>query len=186
MFVPFSTTAGALLGLLFSLTTVFWSGFGQMVARQEGTYNKARFSPLMPSTIENCSSSWTNLTAVNTIAGPVNTNITAETQFVHLGFYDLSYLWYGPVSFLICLVVGCLVSLIRPQDHRLVNHRLVSPNSCSFFCWTPNFIKKKIKNYYLNVGTEVRENVATDDVFGKNGSVNRAYIPQAHVHSTQM
>ena len=186
MFVPFSTSAGALLGLVCSLTTVFWAGFGQMVAGQEGTYNNTRFSPLMPTTIENCSTSWTNLTVTNTTAGPTNADTTAETHFVHLGLYDISYLWYGPLSFLVCFVLGCLVSLIRPQDHRLVSHRLISPNSTSFFCWTPNFIRKKIQNYYLNVGSEARENVSSDDVFGKNGSVNRAYIPQAHLHSTQM
>ena len=182
MFVPFSTTAGALLGLLSSLLTVFWAGFGQIMARQEGSYNSTRFSPMMPSTTENCSTSWTNLTEVNTTSA----NMRADTGFVHLSLYDISYLWYGPVSFLLCLVLGCLVSLVRPQDHRLLDQRLISPNCSSFFFWTPSFIKKKIKNYYLNVGCEVRENVSSDDVFGKNGSVNRAYIPQADLHSTQM
>ena len=181
MFVPFSTTAGALLGLVSSLLVVFWAGFGQMVARQEGTYDSARFSPVMSSRVENCTTSWTNITVG---AGPAN--VTADTGFLHLGLYDLSYLWYGPLSFLLCFLLGCLGSLVRPQDHRLVNHRLISPNCSSFFCWTPDFLKKKIHNYYLNVGAELRENLSSDDVFGKNGSVNTAYIPQAHLHSTQM
>ena len=113
-------------------------------------------------------------------------NMTADTDFVHLGLYDISYLWYGPLSFLVCMVLGCLVSLVKPRDHRLLNPRLISPNTGSFFCLTPNFLKKKIQNYYLNVGSELRENPSSDDVFGKNGSVNTAYIPQAHLHSTQM
>ena len=118
---------------------------------------------------------WTGCASASTQA-----NMT-QSNFVHVGLYDMSYMWYGPVSVIICLVLGCLVSLIKPQDHRLVDRRLISPNSKTFFCWTPRFIKKKIENYYLNVGSEVRQ-----DMLGKSCSVNTAYIPSDHEHSTQM
>ena len=181
MFVPFSSTLGALVGLLSSLTFVFWAGFGQIVAGWEKTYDRTRFSPLMNSTTAQCPSSWTNQTVLDTTAA-------GNSNFVHLGLYDLSYMWYGPASTLVCLLLGSLASLLQPQDHTLLDPRLVSPNTTTFFCWTPSFIKRKLKNYFLNVGCEARDDVSRNDVFGKRGSVNinLAFVPSDQLHSTQM
>ena len=180
MFVPFSSSVGALLGLLSSLTLVFWAGFGQTVARQEGTYDSERFSPVMRSSTDQCPPGWTNITTPS-----LQSN---NTSFAHLPLYDVSYLWYGPVSTSLCLLVGSLVSLIKPQDVRILDPRLISPNTITFFCWTPRFIRRKIREYLLSVGSEARENVSRDEVFGKNGSVNinLAFVPSDQLPSTQM
>ena len=58
MLVPFATSAGALAGTFVSMILAFWWGFGQMVAVQMGTYDSARFSPMMNSSIINCPHSW--------------------------------------------------------------------------------------------------------------------------------
>ena len=54
MFVPFASSVGALTGLLTSLVFVLWMGFGQIVARQMGTFDAASFAPMMNTTTSNC------------------------------------------------------------------------------------------------------------------------------------
>ena len=114
MFVPFASSVGALTGLLTSLVFVLWMGFGQIVARQMGTFDAASFAPMMNTTTSNCPGDWMmSADSDNTTAAPVSSSEVHYTTFNHLGLYDISYLWYGPLSLLICLVIGVLVSLTR-------------------------------------------------------------------------
>ena len=40
-------------------------------------------------------------------------------------FLKVSYIWYSTISCLTCLVVGILVSVVKPLDHRQVDPRLI-------------------------------------------------------------
>ena len=114
MFVPFASSVGALTGLLTSLVFVLWMGFGQIVARQMGTYDAASFASMMNTSTANCPSDWMSAETDNiTATSPVSSSEVHYTTFNHLGLYDISYLWYGPLSLLICVVIGVLVSLTR-------------------------------------------------------------------------
>ena len=185
MFVPFASSAGALTGLVISLIFSFWIGFGQSVARQMGTMN-SKFSPMPNSTISHCPSSWTENQTEATLDV-----ISSEdsSNFVHLPLYDVSYMWYGPITFLICILVGTLVSLARPADHRKLDKRLISPTAPNLFFWIPNFswlsqnkslqLRTHLKNYYSQVGSQhpsVSERSSKNDVFGMNGAINVAFV----------
>eukprot|EP00092_Neocalanus_flemingeri_P012913 GFUD01013912.1.p1 GENE.GFUD01013912.1~~GFUD01013912.1.p1 ORF type:complete len:629 (+),score=119.06 GFUD01013912.1:145-2031(+) len=175
MFVPFANSIGAFTGMLFSLVFTFWWGFGQIISVQTMTYDSARFSPKMNTTVINCPQSW----YVNDTI-PVQTTNTEPSQFLHLGLYDVSYMWYGPVSTILCFLVGILCSFIRPQDHKQLDARLISPGCSIFFFWLPKKTRNKILNYYNEVGSEDVEDTnehKNGAVFPKSGSINVAYIP---------
>ena len=110
MFVPFANSAGALTGLLISLVFVLWMGLGQIVARQKETFDAASFAPMMNTSTSDCPADW-----ISSDTTLVSSGVAAQvhSNFNHLGLYDISYLWYGPISLLICVVLGVLVSLMR-------------------------------------------------------------------------
>ena len=112
-----------------------------------------------------------------------------QSNFAHLSLYDVSYMWYGPITFLICIFVGLLVSLARPTDHRKLDKRLISPTASSLFFWIPNFslfsnykslqFRTNLRNYYSQVGSQhasISKSSSNSDVFGKNGAINVAYM----------
>ena len=115
MFVPFANSAGALTGLLISLVFVLWMGLGQIVARQKGTYDAASFAPMMNTSTADCPSDWISSDTADSNSNTtlVSSSVVHYSNFNHLGLYDISYLWYGPISLLICVVLGVLVSLMR-------------------------------------------------------------------------
>ena len=86
MFVPFATSAGAATGLLTSLALVLWTGLGQVVARQHGTIDTARFATSMNTSTAQCPASWLANTTVAT------TSTVPSSTFPHLALYDLSYM----------------------------------------------------------------------------------------------
>jgi hypothetical protein len=53
---------GAFVGTLSSLIFTMWMGFGQTYAQYVNAYNSSRWSPKMPTSIENCPDSWLNYT----------------------------------------------------------------------------------------------------------------------------
>ena len=85
MFVPFATSAGAVTGLLTSLALVLWTGLGQVIARQHGTLDIARFAASMNTSTAQCPASWLANTTVTTSTAP-------SSSFPHLALYDLSYM----------------------------------------------------------------------------------------------
>jgi hypothetical protein len=52
----------AFVGTLSSLIFTMWMGFGQTMSQYVGEYDGRRWSPKMPTTIENCPVSWLNYT----------------------------------------------------------------------------------------------------------------------------
>ena len=79
-----------------------------------GTFDAASFAPMMNTTTSHCPGDWMmSEDTDNTTAAPVSSSEVHYTTFNHLGLYDISYLWYGPLSLLICVVIGALVSLTR-------------------------------------------------------------------------
>ena len=113
MFVPFANSAGALTGLLISLVFVLWMGLGQIVARQKETFDAASFAPMMNTSTADCPSDWISSDTADSNTTLVSSSVVHYSNFNHLGLYDISYLWYGPISLLICVVIGVLVSLTR-------------------------------------------------------------------------
>ena len=167
------------------LTPVQWPQAS--VLRQMGTM-KSQFSPMPNSTISHCPSSWI-LTENQTKATLDVISSDNPSNFVHLPLYDVSYMWYGPITFLICILVGSLVSLARPADHRKLDKRLISPTAPNLFFWIPNLcwfsqnkswqFRTHLKNYYSQVGSQhpsVSERSSKNDVFGKNGAINVAFV----------
>ena len=176
MFVPFVSSTAATVSLLISLIFTLWMGFGQNIARQMGTLDLS-FSPMMNSTTKHCPESWvttTAATATTTSLSPV-----AHSSFTHVPIYDVSYMWYAPISFLMCFIIGLLVSLAKPRDHKKLDKRLISPTTTSFYFWLPKKWKTRVLDYHSEVGsihTSSRDN--SNDVFGKNGSINSAYTTE--------
>ena len=177
MFVPFANSIGAFTGMLISLAFTFWMGFGQIISKQTQNYESSKFSPLIPvsTSVINCPTHW-----LFNDTSSVQIDRSASSNFLDLGLYDVSYMWYGPISTIICLLIGILFSFIRPQDHKRLDARLISPGCYTFFFWLPKKMKKKIQNYYNEVGSED----ATDNIehkngglFHKSGAINVAYIP---------
>ena len=172
MFVPWATTAGALSGFISSLIFVFWWGFGQIVANMMGTYDRARFSPLKNTSVAQCPESW-SLPVTTPVSSGVNDDMSSS--FTHLALYDVSYIWYGPVSLVMCLIIGVLISLYKPTDHKHLDRRLVSPAFTTFFCWTPGCVRRRIQQYYSEIGSLNKDSVTrSENMF--SGEVNVGYI----------
>ena len=172
MFVPFTNSIGAFTGMLFSLIFTFWMGFGQIIAKQTGNYNTTKFSPLIPSntSVINCPTHWLlNDTSL------VQTESSPSSNFLHLGLYGVSNLWYGTISFILCLMVGTIFSFSKPQDHKRLDARLISPGCHTFFFWMPKIMKKKIMKYYSEVGSEVVTDQKNGELFQMDGGINVAY-----------
>ena len=117
MFFPYCHEVGAFIGTFTSLIFTCWMGFGQTVARQAQTYDGSRWGRKFPTSIENCPSSWLNYT----LPEPKE----PFAPFLHLELYEVSYMYFSAVACLWCVVVGAIISLIRPVDHKTLDPRLV-------------------------------------------------------------
>ena len=58
-------------------------------------------------------------------------------------------MWFSAIPCLMCLFVGALVSLYKPQDPKKLNPELISPAFRKLFSWWP-IIGPKIENYIDN------------------------------------
>ena len=148
-------------------------GFGQQLAKQYGHFDSARFSPLIPETtrVDNCPQSW----LLNNSSLVDENVLDKSNNFVDVGLYDVSYMWYGPISTMTCLLVGIIFSLVRPQNHKQLDSRLISPGVTSLFCWLPKPLRKRIETYYREVGSEdVTEDIQDKSIglFQKSGAIN--------------
>ena len=131
MLVPFASSIGALAGTLVSLLFVLWLNFGQLLSKRSQAYEEGRWGPPQGTSTAGCPDSWTsNTTAPQAPSLP--------STFLHLGIYDVSYMWYGPFSFITCMLVGVLVSLVfkqvkssppRPAHHPQICHLLAGPST---------------------------------------------------------
>jgi len=145
MFFPYCNEVGAFIGAFTSLIFTCWMGFGQTVARQAQTYDGSRWGRKFPTSIENCPPSWTNFTA------PEPEEPFAP--FLHLELYEVSYMYFSAVACLWCVVVGAIISLIRPVDHKTLDPRLISPALPHMFALWPRCTKRWIARIYREVGS---------------------------------
>lgn len=115
---------GALTGLLTSLVFGTWIGFGANLAQVP--------IPSLPRSQEGCSDNQTifynssspelnleNITALFTVSSP------PEDRYI-FPLYRLSYMWYAALGWLICFVVGLVISLIGGRKET-TDPRLLSP-----------------------------------------------------------
>ena len=120
-----------------------WIGFGQTVSKQYGAYDRSLYSPIQPLSIDSCPSSWLNFT---------QTEPTVLQDFPHLPIYDISYIWFSAIACMWTFLVGALLSLMSPTDHRSLDKRLISPAFPGLFCWAPKHLRKRIEYYYEEIG----------------------------------
>jgi hypothetical protein len=63
-------------------------------------------------------------------------------------------MWFSAIACMWCVVVGIIVSLIKPEDHRRVDRRLISPALTSIFaCW-PKVFRDRLKAYTDEIGVD--------------------------------
>jgi len=149
MFFPFANSLGAFVGTFSSLIFTMWMGFGQTVAKAAQTYDGARWSPKMPVTTENCPLAWFNYT--------VRATKEPFTPFNHLELYEVSYMWFSAIAWAWCVVVGLLLSLYKPTNHRRLDRRLICPALPSLFAIWPRRVRDWIENIYDEIGADLED-----------------------------
>jgi len=152
MFVPYCNQLGAFVGTLTSLIFTMWMGFGQTVAKQAGTYDGARWGRKFPTSTANCPPSWN----VTLEAAGASAPSGLQETFLHLELYEVSYMYFSAVACVWCVVVGALVSLVRPVDHRTLDPRLISPALPHLFALWPAPVRRWIRRVMEEVGTARR------------------------------
>ena len=162
-----SQLQGAFVGGFSSLIFTMWMGFGQTVSTKAGTYNATIWNPKMDLTTVNCPLEFFN----TTIKEPP----TKFEPFTHLELYDVSYIWFSAIAWAWAVVVGVLFSACKPNNHRRVDKRLITPAFVGMFGMYPKFIKKRIQNYYDEIGSEYENSPATYNA--GIPSYNNAYMP---------
>ena len=138
---------GAFVGCFSSLIFTMWMGFGQTVAKQAQTYDGELFSPSMPRSTEHCP-----LKFFNTTQPGVKERFE---PFTHLHLYEVSYIWYSAIAWLWCVLIGLIISAFRPQDHKKVDRRLITPAFLGFFTFYPRRVRVWIRNYYDEIGSSL-------------------------------
>jgi len=156
-----------------------WMGFGSTVASNFKCKDPI-FVKKYPTSIDYCPTSWINTTRngglpedyemTTTVAPEVSP--CEESGFTMLGLYQVSYMWYSAVACVWCLVVGCLISCIKPTDHKKLDKRFISPALPTLFSFWPAPVKNWIKDYYDEIGSEREENREV------KGSHNLGYLPE--------
>ena len=148
-------------------------GFGSVVSSKAQTYNATIWNPKMPLSTANCPLEFFN-TTVKAKAEPFE-------PFNHLELYDISYIWYSAIAWAWCLVVGLIISAVKPADYRQVDRKLITPAFLSMFSCCPKFIKNKMRNYYEQIGSDLEEedNVPASKLQIANGDMNynKGYEP---------
>merc|ERR1719300_1313095 len=162
MFFPFANSLGAFIGCFSSLIFTMWMGFGQTVAKAAKTYHADTWSPKMPTSTENCPLAWFNYT-VPAAKEPFE-------PFTHLELYEVSYIWYSAVAWLWCVVVGLLISLIKPVNHRRLDKRLITPALPVLFAIWPRSVRDWIQNVYDDIGADLETGRKS------KGAVNMGFV----------
>jgi len=162
MFFPFANSLGAFIGCFSSLIFTMWMGFGQTVAKAAKTYHADTWSPKMPTSTENCPLAWFNYT-VPAAKEPFE-------PFTHLELYEVSYIWYSAVAWLWCVVVGLLISLIKPVNHRRLDKRLITPALPVLFAIWPRTVRDWIQNVYDDIGADLETGRKS------KGAVNMGFV----------
>merc|ERR1719312_1718052 len=147
-----------------------WMGFGSTVAKKAGTYDSSLWNPSMNRTTIHCPLHFFNTT--------VPEPSTPFEPFTHLELYEVSYIWYSAIAWAWCVIVGVLISLTKPEDHRRLDRKLISPALPKLFAIWPKFVKSWIKDLYEEIGTEYRESAKTNE----DGALNMGYVNEKFSH----
>ena len=78
-------------------------------------------------------------------------------SFTHIRMYEVSTMWYSPISCSICFLVGSLVSVLtKPQNIRKLNPDLISPAFFKAFKWFPwlSYLVRQKPHFQITIGTE--------------------------------
>ena len=142
-----------------------WVGFGQTVSKQYGAYDRDLYSPIMPLSTASCPQAWLNYTQPATVE---------QQDFPHLAVYDISYIWFSAMACMWTLLVGSILSLPSPADHRTMDKRLISPALPGLFSWAPRKWRQRIRKYYQEIGSHLNENQNEED----GGQHNHNYLPE--------
>ncbi|KAG8227162.1 hypothetical protein J437_LFUL001706 [Ladona fulva] len=101
MFIPIANQMGAVIGLVVSVMISLWIGFG----------GPKPPLPRLPVSTEGCLID-PNSTEVSSFTTILPTNTTASVEEDYFILYELSYLWYVVIAFVITVVLGTLVSVL--------------------------------------------------------------------------
>jgi len=75
-----------------------------------------------------------------------------------------------------------LVSLIRPQDHKKVDKRLISSSLPLFFWFCPRVVRDWVDNYCREIGIDFDESKSAhyrnDYEKEENGAINMGYVKE--------
>ena len=78
-------------------------------------------------------------------------------SFTHLPLYEISHMWYSPISCIMCFLIGIFVSIIsKPQNIKILNPDLVSPvfyRAFRYFPWLSHLVGQQ-KNFTEDIGSE--------------------------------
>ncbi len=103
---------------------------------------------------------------------------TSSTWFHHLRIYEVSYLWFSPISCFVCFFVGALVSYPTGfQDPKKLNPILVSPKFAWLFAWWPRPVSNFFKD--LGIGDEYVRVIGSTNSFNLIGSTIRTHLAQS-------
>ncbi|XP_035683966.1 sodium-coupled monocarboxylate transporter 1-like [Branchiostoma floridae] len=176
MMFPCANKWGGLVGLLSSLFLTLWVGMGAIV------WPRARWMP--PVSIEGCpvdfpANGTANFTTISTMSTSM-AEYSITTPAVDNGYppeaalYELSYVWYGALATVTCVVVGLLVSFATgTQDPKEMDPKLFIPFYDRFFCCLPNSWLKWLR-CGVPSGDEDSEAI---DVKMSNAASNPTFLP---------
>ena len=118
----------------------------------------------MPVSTENCPLAWFNYTLPEAKE--------PFAPFNHLELYEVSYMWFSAVAWAWCVVVGLILSLYKPTNHRRLDQRLISPALPKLFIMWPRVVRDWINNIYDETGADL------DDVVKNNGvgAINMGFV----------
>ncbi|CAH1272474.1 SLC5A8 [Branchiostoma lanceolatum] len=173
---PCANKWGGLAGLLSSLFLTLWVGMGGIV------WPRARWMP--PVSIEGCPADFPGNITANFTTSPTMSTSMAQHSFTTIAadngyppeaaLYELSYVWFGALATVTCVVVGLIVSFATgPQDPKDMNPKLFIPFYDRFFCCLPNNWLK-----WLRCGVPPGgEDIEAVEVKMSNAASNPTFLP---------
>lgn len=177
IFFPFANTVGAGVGIVGSLLTCFWIGFGSF-------YYKPAV-PKAPVSVLGCLELYRNVTEQlgNSTILPVPVNVDAVNKDI-LWVYKISYVWYSLIGCNLVIIFGIIVSFITGiRKPCTVNPRTVNP-LYNFLC--RKLLPESLHDKFLVMSIEEydKEQMITLGLSGKpgqtigsgEGKVNPAFV----------
>ncbi|KAM9302084.1 sodium-coupled monocarboxylate transporter 2-like [Gastrophryne carolinensis] len=137
---PWTNWKGAFGGLIAGLTMSFWVSIGGFIYPPPPSKNR----PLVLRTDECLLLNKTlDATISTTIPGTIATTATPERSVLADNWYSLSYLYYGAVGCLTCIIIGLVLSFVTGhQRGKDIEPKLIRP-VCNLVCFWSKKYKKR-------------------------------------------